>query len=132
MLLARSQTPFDAKIRMSFISGSSNYRLSALKDQDNSACHQCAIREKRMKKPLQLENPYHQKNSASSTYFRITNIFRYPTGEWKRPWNFIKTLRYFLSYRVTKTTVSSLSKPSCVRETLWCKVYRRLLKWKCL
>ena len=31
---------------MSFISGSSNYRLSALKDHDNSACHQRAIREK--------------------------------------------------------------------------------------
>ena len=31
---------------MSFISGSSNYRLSALKDHDNSACHQHAIREK--------------------------------------------------------------------------------------
>ena len=33
-------------ISMSFISGSSNYRLSALKDHDNSACHQRAIREK--------------------------------------------------------------------------------------
>ena len=31
---------------MSFISGSSNYWLSALKDHDNSACHRCAIREK--------------------------------------------------------------------------------------
>ena len=31
---------------MSFISGSSNYWLSALKDHDNSACHQRAIREK--------------------------------------------------------------------------------------
>ena len=31
---------------MSFISGSSNYRLSALKDHDNSACHQRVIREK--------------------------------------------------------------------------------------
>ena len=31
---------------MSFISGSSNYRLSALKDHDNSAYHQRAIREK--------------------------------------------------------------------------------------
>ena len=31
---------------MSFISGSSNYRLSALKDHDNSTCHQRAIREK--------------------------------------------------------------------------------------
>ena len=31
---------------MSFISGSSNYRLSALKDHNNSACHQPAIREK--------------------------------------------------------------------------------------
>ena len=31
---------------MSFISGSSNYRLSALKDHDNSAYHQSAIREK--------------------------------------------------------------------------------------
>ena len=30
---------------MSFISGSSNYRLSALKDHGNSACHQSAIRE---------------------------------------------------------------------------------------
>ena len=26
-------------VSMSFISGSSNYRLSALKDHDNSACH---------------------------------------------------------------------------------------------
>ena len=33
-------------ISMSFISGSSNYRLSALKDHDNSACHQRVIREK--------------------------------------------------------------------------------------
>ena len=33
-------------VSMSFISGSSNYRLSALKDHDNSACHQHAIREK--------------------------------------------------------------------------------------
>ena len=31
---------------MSFISGSSNYRLSALKDYDNSACHQRVNREK--------------------------------------------------------------------------------------
>ena len=31
---------------MSFISGSCNYRLSTLKDHDNSACHQHAIREK--------------------------------------------------------------------------------------
>ena len=33
-------------LSMSFISGSSNYRLSALKDHDNSACNQRAIREK--------------------------------------------------------------------------------------
>ena len=33
-------------VSMSFISGSSNYRLSALKDHDNSACHQRAICEK--------------------------------------------------------------------------------------
>ena len=46
MLLARRQTLFHAKLHMSFISGSSNYRLSALKDHDNSACHQHAIREK--------------------------------------------------------------------------------------
>ena len=31
---------------MSFISGSSNYRLSALKDHDNSTCHQRVIHEK--------------------------------------------------------------------------------------
>ena len=31
---------------MSFISRSSYYQLSALKDHDNSACHQRAIREK--------------------------------------------------------------------------------------
>ena len=47
-----------------------------------------------------------KKISASSTYFRITNIFRYSTDEWKRSWNFIKTPKYFLPYRVTKTTVS--------------------------
>ena len=46
-------------VSMCFISGSCNYRLSALKDQDNSACHQRAIRKKSMKKPLQLENLYH-------------------------------------------------------------------------
>ena len=34
------------KVSTSFISGSSNYRLYALKDHDNSACQQCAIREK--------------------------------------------------------------------------------------
>ena len=33
-------------VSMSFISGGSNYWLSALKDHDNSACHQRAIREK--------------------------------------------------------------------------------------
>ena len=33
-------------ISMSFISGSSNYRFSALKDHDNATCHQRAIREK--------------------------------------------------------------------------------------
>ena len=33
-------------VSMSFISGSSNYRLSALKDHDNSAFHQRAIHEK--------------------------------------------------------------------------------------
>ena len=47
-------------VSMSVISGSSNYRLSALKDHDNSACHQRAIVKKSMKKPLQLENLYHQ------------------------------------------------------------------------
>ena len=46
MLLARRQTPFDAKFCMSFIFGNSNYELSALKDHDNSACHQYAIHEK--------------------------------------------------------------------------------------
>ena len=70
-----------------------------------------------------------KKNSASSTYFRITNIFRYSTDEWKRSWNFIKTSQYFLSYHVTKTTVYSLLKPGCVRETPWCKVYWCLWKW---
>ena len=73
-----------------------------------------------------------KKNSASSIYFRITNIFRYSTDEWKRLWNFIKTPQYFLSYRITKSTVYSLLKPSCIRETPWCKVYRCLWKWKCL
>ena len=38
-----------------------------------------------------------KKNSASSTYFRITHIFRYLTDEWKRSWNSIKTLQYFIS-----------------------------------
>ena len=33
-------------VSMNFISGGSNYRLSALKDHDNSACHQHAMREK--------------------------------------------------------------------------------------
>ena len=33
-------------VSMSFISGSSNYRLSALKDHESSACHQCVIPEK--------------------------------------------------------------------------------------
>ena len=33
-------------VSIGFISGSSNYRLSALKDHDNSACYQRAIREK--------------------------------------------------------------------------------------
>ena len=33
-------------VSMSFISGSSNYRLSTLKDHDNSACHQHTIRVK--------------------------------------------------------------------------------------
>ena len=47
-------------VSMSVISGSSNYRLSALKDHDNSACHQHATCEKDMKKLLQLENLYHQ------------------------------------------------------------------------
>ena len=37
---------------MSFISGSSNYRLSALKDYDNSTCHQCAIPEKEHEEAL--------------------------------------------------------------------------------
>ena len=74
-----------------------------------------------------------KKNSASSTYFRITNTFRYWTDEWKKLWDFIKTPQYFLSYRVTKTTVyDSLLKPSCVREAPCCKVYRRLWKLKCL
>ena len=73
-----------------------------------------------------------KKNSVSSTYFRITNIFRYSTDEWKRSLNCIKTPQYFLSYCVTKTTVYSLSKPSCVRETPWCKVYRPLWKCKCM
>ena len=39
-------------VSMSFISGSSNYRLSALKDHDNSACHQSAIREKEHEEPV--------------------------------------------------------------------------------
>ena len=47
-------------ISMSFISGSSNYRLSALKDHDNSACHQRAICEKEHEEALHLENLYHQ------------------------------------------------------------------------
>ena len=33
-------------VSMSFISGSSNYRLSALKDHESSACHKCVITEK--------------------------------------------------------------------------------------
>ena len=33
-------------VSMSFLSRSSNYWLSTLKDHDNSACHQCAIHEK--------------------------------------------------------------------------------------
>ena len=37
---------------MSFISGSSNYRLSALKDHDNSAYHQRAIREEEYKESV--------------------------------------------------------------------------------
>ena len=39
-------------VSMSFISGSSNYRLPALKDHDNSACHQCAINEKEHKEAV--------------------------------------------------------------------------------
>ena len=70
-----------------------------------------------------------KKNLALPTYFRTTNIFRYLTDKWKRSWSFIKTPQYFLSYRVTKTTVYSLSNPSCVRQTPWCKVYCHLWKW---
>ena len=46
MLLARDKLRSMPNVSMSFISGSSNYRLSALKDHDNSACHQRSIREK--------------------------------------------------------------------------------------
>ena len=56
---------------MSFISGSSNYRLSALKDHDNSAYHQRAIREEEYKESLQLENLYHQEK------FSVVHLVQY-------------------------------------------------------
>ena len=81
MLLARRQTLFHAKLHMSFISGSSNYRLSALKDHDNSACHQRVIREKEHEEAVAVGKSLPPRNSALSTYFRITNIFRHSTDE---------------------------------------------------
>ena len=39
-------------VSISFISGSSNYRLSAFKDHDNSAYHQRAIREEEYKEAV--------------------------------------------------------------------------------
>ena len=33
-------------ISFSFLNGSTNYRLSAIKDHDSSACHERAVREK--------------------------------------------------------------------------------------
>ena len=73
---------------MSFISGSCNYRLSALNDHDNSACHQRAIREKEHGEAVAIGKslpPRVGKSfSALSTYFRITNIFTYSTDESKR------------------------------------------------
>ena len=44
--LLQDKLPSMPNVSMSFISGSSNYQSSALKDHDNSACHQHAIHEK--------------------------------------------------------------------------------------
>ena len=108
---------------MSFISGSSNYRLSALKDHDNSAYHQRAIHEKEHEEAVEVGKSLSLRKieccpltSESPIYLGIQQM-----SEKDR-----ETLSKLLSYRVTKTTVYSLSKPSCVRETPWCKVYRRL------
>ena len=91
---------------VSLISGSSNYQLSALKDHDNSACHQYVICGKEHEEAVAVGKSLPPRNSALSTYFRITNIFRHSADEW----NFIKTPWYFLSYCITKTTIFSLSK----------------------
>ena len=58
-------------VSISFISGSSNCRLSALKDHDNSACHQrVPFMKNSMKKPLQLKNLYCQEK------FSVVHLFQ--------------------------------------------------------
>ena len=66
---------------MSFISGSSNYRLSALKDHDNSACHQRAIREKEHEEAIAVGKSlpprkfqHHSLSSESPIYIGIQQI----------------------------------------------------------
>ena len=66
---------------MSFISGSSNYRLSALKDHDNSTCHQRVIHEKEHEeaiavgKSLAPRKIQHHPLTSNSTIFPV--ILRY-------------------------------------------------------
>ena len=110
-------------VSMSFISGSSNYRLSALKDHESSACHQCVIPEKEHEeaiavgKSLPARKIQHRPlTSESPIYLGIQQMSEKDC----------ETLSKFLSYRITKTTIYSLSKPSCVRESPCCKVYWHL------
>ena len=112
-----------SNISMSFIPGSSNYQLSALKDHENSACQQRAIREKGHEEAVAVEKSLPPRKTQRRPLTSESPIY---LGIQQMSKNFIKTPRYFLSYRVTKTTIYNLSKPSCVRETPWCKVYRCL------
>ena len=121
--LLEDKLPSMPNVSMSFISESSNYQSSALKDHDNSACHQHAIHEKEHEEAVAVGKSLPPRKfqhlpltSESPIYLGIQQM-----SEKDR-----ETLSKLLSYRVTKTSVYSLSKSSCVRETSWCKVYRRL------
>ena len=72
-------------VSMSFIFGSSNYQLSALKDHDNSACHQRAIREKEHEEAVAVGKSlpprkiqHHPLTSESPIFLRYQNSTTFP------------------------------------------------------
>ena len=131
-------------VSMSFISLSSNYWLSALKDHGNSAWCQCAIREKEHEEAVAVGNflpprkIQHRPLTSESLIVLGIQQMSEKDCETLSKITFFKPGASWLSAGattlscVTKTTVYSLSKPSCVRETPWCKVCQRLWKWKCM